>query len=84
MITPEAVVACHAHHLYYLGPVIDSLAAARVLRSVSAAELTEQPLGYRPKRVRSDDATFTSYAGVWRSLTFAQGGETITDRALVV
>lgn len=88
MITPEAVLACHHYNLYYLGPVADGLATAEVLRSVSAAELAEHPLAYRPKRVKADDPTsgtlWVPYAGVWRSLTFAHGGETVTDRALVV
>jgi transposase len=84
MITPEAVLACHYHNLYYLGPVADGLAAAQVLRSVSASELAEHPLAYRPKRVKADDRTFIPYAGVWRTLCFEHGGQTVTDRALVV
>lgn len=84
MITPEAVLACHYYNLYYLGPVADSLATAEVLRSVSAKELAAHPLAYRPKRVKADDPTFVPYAGVWRSLPFVHGGETVTDQALVV
>jgi len=84
MISAEAVCACHYYALFYLGPVADGLAAERVLRSVSAAELHRHPLDYRPQRVKADDPAFVPYAGVWRSLTFAHGGENITDRALVV
>lgn len=88
MITSEAVLACHYYNLYYLGPVADSLAAERVLRSVSASELAAHPLAYRPKRVKADDPTLRTlwvpYAGVWRSLSFQHGGKTVTDRALVV
>lgn len=84
MISAEAVCACHYYDLFYLGPVADSLTAERVLRSVSAAELNRHPLNYRPQRVKAEDPTFVPYAGVWRSLTFEHGGESITDRALVV
>jgi transposase len=84
MITPEAVLACHFYHLYYLGPVADGIATQAVLRSVSVAELNRHPLTYRPQRVRADDASFVPYAGVWRTFTFEHGGERVTDRALVV
>lgn len=84
MITPEAVLACHFYDLYYLGPVADSLVSQEVLRSVSAVELNRHPLIYRPQRVKADDARFVPYAGVWRTIPFTHGGETVTDRALVV
>jgi transposase len=84
MITPEAVLACHFYDLYYLGPVADSLASEAVLRSVPAAELKHHRLAYRPQRVKTEDATFVPYAGVWRCLAFEHGGRTVTDRALVV
>lgn len=84
MIPSEAVLACHSYELYYLGPVADTLATEKVLRSVSAAELQRHLLDYRPKRVKADDASFVPYAGVWRTLTFDHGGKSVTDRALVV
>lgn len=84
MVTPEAVLACHANNLYYLGPVADTLATRAVLRCVSEAALAQHPLAYRPQRVRPDDVTFVPYAGVWRTITFEHGGRQVTDRALVV
>ncbi len=60
MITAEAVLACHRHHLSYLGPLQDGVAVNAVLRSVSAQELADHPLTYRPKRVKAADAPITS------------------------
>ena len=84
MITPEAMLACHRHHLYYLGPLQDSAAVTAVLRSVSAAELADHPLAYRPQRVQATDERFVPYRGVWRPFTFEHAGEQVTDRVLVV
>jgi transposase len=84
MITPEAVLACHYHKLFYLGPVADSEDSQAILRSVSARTLAKQPLSYRPQRVKPDDADFQPYQGVWRPFTVEHGGEKVTDRALVV
>jgi hypothetical protein len=84
MITPEAVLACHYHHLYYLGPVADSEASRSVIESVSAETLARHRLKYRPKRVKPGDPTFQPYQGVWRPYTVAHGGVSVTDRALVV
>ena len=84
MITPEAVWACHDRHLYYLGPLADSKATQAVLSSVTAQELIAHELGYRPKRVKANDARFVPYQGVWRTYVFEYGGERFVDRALVV
>ena len=84
MITPEAVLACHYHHLYYLGPVADSEASRAVIESVSTETLAKHPLTYRPKRVKPDDPTFQPYQGVWRPFLVEHGGVSVTDRALVV
>jgi transposase len=84
MITAEAVLACHRHHVYYLGPLPDGHAVETTLRSVAADELAAQPLAYRPQRRPAEDATFVPYQGVWRPFTFERDGERITDRALVV
>lgn len=84
MITPAAVLACHRHHVYYLGPLPDGKAAEATLRSVAAGELAAQPLAYRPQRSPADEATFVPYHGVWRPFTFERDGEQVTDRVLVV
>lgn len=84
MITSEAVLACHEHDLFYLGPLADGTAVRAVLSSVSAEELAAHPLAYRPQRVRADDPTFIPYQGVWRPFTFEHQGEQVTDRVLVV
>ncbi len=84
MVTPEAVVACHHHDLFYLGPLPNGTATEAVLHSVSAAELAAHPLAYRPQRVRADDPNFIPYQGVWRPFTFEHQGERVTDRVLVV
>lgn len=84
MITPEAVFACHAHDLFYLGPLPNGKATEALLRSVTAEELAAHPLAYRPRRVKADDPNFVPYQGVWRSFTFEHEGERITDRALVL
>jgi len=84
MITPEAVLACHYHRLFYLGPVADSEASRAIVESVAAATLAKHPLKYRPQRVKPDDPEFQPYQGVWRPFTVEYGGESVTDRALVV
>jgi len=84
MVTPEAVLACHHHDLFYLGPLPDGTATEQVLHSVSAEELAVHPLAYRPQRVKPDAPDFVPYQGVWRPFTFEYEGERITDRVLVV
>lgn len=84
MITSEAVLACHRHALFYLGPLPNGTATEAVLRSVTTDELATHPLAYRPQRVKSDDPRFVPYQGVWRPFTFTPDGQTITDRVLVV
>lgn len=84
MITPEAVFACHAHDLFYLGPLPNGKATEAVLRSVTAEELAAHPLSYRPQRVKADDPNFVPYQGVWRPFTFEHQGEQVTDRVLVL
>jgi hypothetical protein len=58
MMTSEVVAVCHQHDLFYLAPVADGTATEQVRRSVSTAELTAQPLAYRPQRVKPDDPRF--------------------------
>jgi len=84
MITAEAALACQRHGLFYLGPLADSGAVQAVLRSVTAEELADHPLAYRPQRVKADDARFVPYQGVWRPFTFEHEGHQVTDRVLVV
>lgn len=84
MVTPEAVLACHRHDLFYLGPLPHGKATEAVLHSVSVKELAAHPLAYRPQRVRADDPNFVPYQGVWRPFTFEHQGERVTDRVLVV
>jgi transposase len=84
MITPEAVLACHFHDLYYLGPVADSEATRTIIESVPGKLLAKHPLRYRPKRVKPDDPDFQPYQGVWRPFSVEHGGVDVTDRALVV
>jgi len=84
MVTPEAVLACHDRHLFYLGPLANGTATEAVLRSVSVEELAARPLAYRPQRVKPDDARFVPYQGVWRPFTFEHGGQQVTDRVLVL
>lgn len=92
MITPEAVGACHRHHLFYLGPWARTTAVLNVLRSVSADELAEHPLTYRPRR-QANDPHFVPYRGVWRPFSIRlppppetpdAAPHTVTDRVLVV
>lgn len=84
MITAEAMLACHYHRLFYLGPVADSEASRAVVESVAGETLAKHPLKYRPKRVKPDDPEFQPYLGVWRPFTVEHGGVSVTDRALVV
>jgi transposase len=84
MITPEVVLACHRHHCYYLGPLQEGMAVMAALRSVSAAELADHPLAYRPQRVKATDDRFVPYRGVWRPFVFEHVGKQVTDRVLVV
>ena len=84
MVTSEAVLACHAHHLFYLGPLANGTAVDALLRSVSAEELTARPLAYRPQRVKPGDDRFVPYQGVWRPFSFEHDGQQVTDRVLVL
>lgn len=84
MVTPPAVLACHRHQLFYLGPLADGVAAEAVSRGVAADELAAHPLTYRPKRVKADDPRFVPYQGVWRFFCFEAKGQTVQDRVLVV
>lgn len=84
MITAEAVLACHRHDLFYLGPLANGTATESLLRSVSSKELVDHSLAYRPRRIKMDDPRFVPYQGVWRPFTFEHGGQKVTDRALVV
>ncbi len=84
MVSAEAVLACHHHNLFYLGPLPDGAATEAVLRSVSAKKMAGHSLAYRPQRVKADDQDYLPYQGVWRPFTFEFQGEKVTDRALVV
>jgi transposase len=84
MVIPEAVLACHGHDLFYLGPLPHGTATEAVLKRVTAEELAAHPLAYRPQRVKPDDPNFVPYQGVWRPFTFEHEGERVTDRVLVV
>lgn len=84
MVSAEAVLACHRHHLFYLGPLADGTATEALLRSVSTEELARHTLAYRPQRVPADDPEFLPYQGVWRPFTFQYWGQRVTDRALVL
>ena len=84
LVTAEAVLAYHRHHLFYLGPLPDGAAVTEVLRSVSAAELAAHSLTYRPQRVKATDVSFGAYQGVWRPFSFRHNGQAVTDRVLVV
>jgi transposase len=84
MVTAAAVLACHRHDLFYLGPLSNGTATEALVRSVSAEELAAHPLAYRPQRVKPDDAHFVPYQGVWRPFHFEQAGEQVIDRVLVV
>jgi transposase len=84
MVTPPAVLACHRHGLFYLGPLPSGVAADAVLRSVPAEELAAHPLSYRPQRVAADDERFVPYQGVWRPFSFEHDGQVVWDRVLVV
>jgi transposase len=92
MVTPQAISDCHAHRLFYLGPLPASQTNHRLLRSVSADELAAHALAYRPQR-KGQDAACVPYQGVWRPFRVTvppptdqpQGLEkAYTDRALVV
>lgn len=84
MITPQVVLACHRHDLFYLGPLPNGTATEALLKSVSAAELAAHELAYRPQRVKPDDPNFVPYQGVWRPFIFEHEGQQVTDQALVV
>jgi len=84
MVTAEAVLACHGHDLFYLGPLPNGPATEAVLKSVPAEELAAHPLLYRPQRVKPNDPHFVPYQGVWRPFSFEHEGQKVTDRALVI
>jgi transposase len=83
MITPAAVLACHRHQFLYLGPLPPSTETEALLRSVSSEELMAHPLAYCPAR-SATDPDFVPYQGVWRPYRLVEGGQVITDRALIV
>jgi hypothetical protein len=84
MITPAAVAAGHAHHLFYLGPWEHSKAVEAVIRSVSEDELAQHELRYRPQRHFPAEQPFVPYRGVWRPFPVSYAGQTYPDRGLVV
>jgi transposase len=84
MVTPEAVLACHCHDLFYLGPLPNGTATEAVLKSISAEELAVHPLVYRPQRVKPNAPHFVPYQGLWRPFSFEHEGQKVTDRALVI
>jgi transposase len=84
MITPAAVAAAHAHHLFYLGPWEHSKAVEAVIRSVGEDELAQHELHYRPKRHFPAEQPFVPYRGVWRPFPVRYEGQTYPDRGLVV
>ncbi len=84
MITPAAVFACHANHLYYLGTLPAEKEVKQLIADVPDPELAAHELSYRPKRQLPQGQSFVPYRGVWRPFTFTAAGESVTDRALVV
>lgn len=84
MITPEAVLACHDHHLFYLGPVEQDDEVRALIRSVSDEELGRHELDYRPQRQSPESEPFIPYQGVLRSINFQVDQRVVTDRALIL
>ena len=84
MITPEAVLACHDHHLFYLGPVEQDDQVRALIRSVSDEELGCHQLAYRPQRHSPKGEPFIPYQGVLRSINFRVDKRVVTDRALIL
>jgi transposase len=84
MITPAAVAAAHAYHLYYLGPWETDNTVDAVLRSVSQAELESHPLDYRPVRGFPASQPFVPYCGLWQPFPVTYQDVTYADRALIV
>ena len=85
MVTDEAVLACHRHGLTYLGPLPSGeKQTTAIIESVPDSELRANALGYRPKRKAPASRPFVPYRGVWRTVNFSHGGQTVQDRALVV
>jgi transposase len=84
MVTPEAVFACHDHHLFYLGSLEHDDQVRAIMRRVSEKELRAHELRYRPQRQQGRKEPFVPYQGVFRSITFRLDDRSVTDRALVV
>jgi transposase len=84
MVTPEAVLACHDHQLFYLGSVELDDTVAALISNVNDEEFRAHELSYRPQRQRRQDEPFVPYQGALRSITFQLGERAVTDRALVV
>jgi transposase len=84
MITPEAVLACHDHQLFYLGPVEQDDNVRALIGSVSDEELQAHPLAYRPQRHCPEQEPFIPYRGVVRPIRFQVDQRLVTDRALVL
>jgi transposase len=85
MITPEAMALCHKRDWYYLGPLSTGETAVKDrLSQVTAEELAEHELSYRPRRKSPPGQPCVPYQGVWRSFTFTDQDQSFTDRVLVV
>jgi transposase len=84
MITPEAVLACHDHRLFYLGPVEQDDEVRALIRSVSDEELGRHELEYHPQRHNPERAPFIPYQGVLRPINFQVDQRVVTDRALIL
>lgn len=83
-VTPEAVLACHDHQLFYLGSMQLDDAVAELMSGVSDEELCAHELSYRPQRQPRRSEPFVPYRGVERALAFRFDGRRVTDRALVI
>lgn len=84
MVTPEAIFACHDHHLFYLGSLEHDDDVRAIMRSVSEKELRAHELSYQPKRQQRRKEPFVPYQGVFRPILFKLGQLIVTDRALVI
>lgn len=85
MVTAAAVATCHRSDWYYLGPLSTAETEVKaLLGTVSAEELANHELSYRPQRKSPRGQPFMPYQGVWRSFTWTYQGQSFTDRALVV
>lgn len=67
MLTPESMAEYCRHEVSFLGPYDAGEAGRQLLRGVSAQELGENPLAYRPQRAERDQS-FQPNQGVLRPL----------------